>query len=451
MFDSLSSNHSFVVLSSSYRPLKERMSLPSPPVKSFLHSLVIHPVSNKFISSFQALCGIDIATGRIKNYTLYYLFKFSSMTGDEMFALLPLIIWFAFPVAIRVIMDFVLLLLSGQILKDIFQLPRPPEFSKRIIKQIKPTTKSTPSDTRSSRKTNANKVVDQKEYDEEVIHVVKVEKSYETEYGLPSTHALSAFLPLTALYTLLHHKIPFHWGWWFAAWGNIALISMSRLYLGVHSPTDIIFAIVMGISITQTTRVYGNVLDEFICSTNGGAIVLLTLLTSFITVYPRAMPWRAAYGGAATIFGTWFGVFLGFQIGIRFIPHVIRELYRSSVIQPANIWYNSHLFPTASNDGIQYNREMLSSTSLWLRLITGTTFLLIVKLLSKYGASVVFMWLANNGYIKPRLGEDRDVLGQPVPLKQSYGVEVNVRLVSYICVGCSAVLGSALLWHYSKS
>lgn len=296
-----------------------------------------------------------------------------------------------------------------------------------------------------------------------MIHVVKVEKSYETEYGLPSTHALSAFLPLTALHALQQYYVPFHWSWWLAAWSNIALISMSRLYLGVHSPTDILFAIGMGVIITQTTRVYGDSLDAYFCATSGGAVTLATLMLAFNTVYPRAAPWRAAYGGAATIFGTWWGVFAGLNAGMRYLPHAIRELQRSSLVQPAQAWYLSHLFASgvesdySVNSGggddlimSKYSRELLPASVQWRRLALATAFLLAVKLLSKHGAAAVCLRLARRGLVRPRAGEERDALGQPVALAQSYGVEVSVRVVSYVCVGCGAVLGASLVWVWGQ-
>jgi hypothetical protein len=202
----------------------------------------------------------------------------------------------------------------------------------------------------------------------------------------------------------------------------------------------------MGVLITQTTRIYGNQLDEFICSTNSGAIALLVLMLCFNTIYPRASPWRAAWGGSSTIFGTWYGVFQALHIGLRFFPDAMRELYRSSFVQPKHVWYNSYLF-NHDNDSDSHNRETLSANSQWSRLVVGTAFVLTVKLVSKYGATALLMWLSRKGFIQPRKGEDRDVLGQIVPLKQSYGVEVSMRLVSYVCVGFSSVLGCAFVWH----
>ena len=65
--------------------------------------------------------------------------------------------------------------------------------------------------------------------------------STETTYGLPSGHAMVS----TTLWGLLAAHLK-RWWTWAAALALIGLISLSRLYLGVHFPTDVVAGWVFG-------------------------------------------------------------------------------------------------------------------------------------------------------------------------------------------------------------
>ena len=66
--------------------------------------------------------------------------------------------------------------------------------------------------------------------------------STETSYGLPSGHAMVS----TTLWGLLAAHLK-RWWTWAAALLLIGLISLSRLYLGVHFPTDVAAGWVFGV------------------------------------------------------------------------------------------------------------------------------------------------------------------------------------------------------------
>ena len=90
--------------------------------------LVSHRFSNKFVSDFQSFCGLR-ADGNVQNKPLYFFFKTASLTGEEIFALLPILYWFAIPLGFPLGTNFGFILTIGQITKDLLLLPRPPVVS----------------------------------------------------------------------------------------------------------------------------------------------------------------------------------------------------------------------------------------------------------------------------------------------------------------------------------
>lgn len=66
----------------------------------------------------------------------------------------------------------------------------------------------------------------------------------ETSYSFPSGHAMSAiaFYGLLAL-VLWHHR---HYGWAILAGIWVPLVALSRVYLGVHYPSDVLASLTLG-------------------------------------------------------------------------------------------------------------------------------------------------------------------------------------------------------------
>jgi sphingosine-1-phosphate phosphatase 1 len=71
--------------------------------------------------------------------------------------------------------------------------------------------------------------------------VVRLEKKWELEYGMPSTHAVvGAAVPFaTIIFTASRYQYPIELGF-VGAFAWCSLVCMSRLYLGMHSVLDII-------------------------------------------------------------------------------------------------------------------------------------------------------------------------------------------------------------------
>jgi undecaprenyl-diphosphatase len=66
------------------------------------------------------------------------------------------------------------------------------------------------------------------------------------EYGFPSAHACNTFGMAMFLYCVMRPK---RWGFTLAFFAWAAIMSYSRIYLGVHYPLDILGGAILGVSI----------------------------------------------------------------------------------------------------------------------------------------------------------------------------------------------------------
>jgi hypothetical protein len=143
--------------------------------------------------------------------------------------------------------------------------------------------------------------------------VVRLERHYETEYGMPSTHAMnSVAMPWTMVYLA--------WGRFTGNWG-LALgaavawtlaCTLSRLYMGVHSPADLITGLGLGGALLALHVAYGAAIDAWVLQSE-----LVPILVPFVAAivmfwYPRpATPrWVSTPGDTAIIVGVATGVSL---------------------------------------------------------------------------------------------------------------------------------------------
>ncbi|XP_074662657.1 sphingosine-1-phosphate phosphatase 2-like [Tubulanus polymorphus] len=171
-------------------------------------------------------------------HLLYYLFSFGANLGNEVFYCTFFPFWFwnvDSYVFRRVITLWFVTLYSGQVLKDIIRWPRPP---------------SPP--------------------------VIRMEKRYEKEYGMPSTHAMVGFIiPFALLYLTMHrYEYDFSIGLTICVcWTS--LVSLSRLYLGMHSILDIICGLMCSMAILPLGAPYLDIIDEFLLSSRYAPVVII--------------------------------------------------------------------------------------------------------------------------------------------------------------------------------
>ena len=114
-----------------------------------------------FIKSMQRMFGVDVVGEDHRKSNIYIFLRFISIMGDEGNALIAVLFWFNCTSCPTFIYTFGLSCLFGQYLKDIFQIPRPTCDKSTGIRCL--------------------------------------EEGFNTEYGMPSTHVITSFLPSSIL------------------------------------------------------------------------------------------------------------------------------------------------------------------------------------------------------------------------------------------------------------
>jgi len=165
----------------------------------------------------------------------------------------------------------------------------------------------------------------------------------ETSFGVPSNHAQSA----TVVWGILAAYLRKWWSWLITVL-LILLIGLSRLYLGVHFPHDVVLGwLIGGLILWLTLRFWGPV-TAWVKKQSAGWQVIAAFLVSLIVfllplipfIWLKATNWQppqewAAYAtqaisflGAATSAGTLFGLLVG-----------LVWLARQSGFQTKGLWW----------------------------------------------------------------------------------------------------------------
>lgn len=194
-------------------------------------------------------------------------FRFASMLGEEVtfVLLLPFLWWhFVTELAESVVFLWCFSCYLGHMLKDLLQLPRPYAHT-----------------------------------------VTRLEHHYECEYGLPSTHAIAATtLPLCIALYCYRHTVSDPYVYisiGLAFWISVCL---SRMYLGVHSPSDLFWGTVVGVGCFY---LWVNVNEhvDYVLDTSPIQVMMAmpVVLAALLAVYPAPPQWTNSYGDTATILG----------------------------------------------------------------------------------------------------------------------------------------------------
>ena len=106
-------------------------------IRLLILSIVTHPSSIRFISDFQYICGVskNKKTNAIHtNLIIHFFFKFASSLGEDIFYCIPFLIWIAIQLSKSFLTNFFIILITGQLLKELFKIPRPCNINSNLNK-----------------------------------------------------------------------------------------------------------------------------------------------------------------------------------------------------------------------------------------------------------------------------------------------------------------------------
>lgn len=213
----------------------------------------------------------------IENKFLYYLFSFGTELGNELFYItfFPFFIWNVDAyVGRRLIIVWVWVMYLGQCAKDVIRWPRP----------------SSPP-------------------------VVKVEMFYNSEYSMPSTHAMSGTAIPLELFLLTYGRweYPFTMGL-VLAFSWCLLVCLSRIYMGMHSILDVIAGFLFSLLILVVFQPALDVIDNFNVSCQYAPLIIISLHLGMGLFSFTLDTWSTSRGDTAQILGSGAGIALGSHV-----------------------------------------------------------------------------------------------------------------------------------------
>lgn len=142
--------------------------------------------------------------------------------------------------------------------------------------------------------------------------VARLETHYQAEYGMPSTHAMNAWcMPWFIVYLA--------WGRVHPAWlpGMLLLAvawttatTMSRLYMGVHTPADLWVGSALGLVTLALGIALHDAVDAFLLHSPWVPLVLPPLALALVAIYPRPAHWVNSPGDSTIAVAAGTGVAL---------------------------------------------------------------------------------------------------------------------------------------------
>uniref|UniRef100_A0A1A8UZM2 Sphingosine-1-phosphate phosphatase 1 n=1 Tax=Nothobranchius furzeri TaxID=105023 RepID=A0A1A8UZM2_NOTFU len=317
----------------------------------------------------------------IENRLLYYLFTFGTELGNEFFYItfFPFIIWNveAF-VGRRLIMVWVWVMYLGQCTKDVIGWSRPA---------------SPP--------------------------VVKVEVFYNSEYSMPSTHAMSGTAIPFALFFMTYGRweYPSTLGFSLAlCW--CLLVCSSRIYMGMHSVLDVIAGFLYSLLILLFFLPALDLIDGFNLTCRYAPLIIISLHLGLGLFSFTLDTWSTSRGDTAQILGTGAGVALA--------SHVNHYL---------------GLLPDPTPDQLPFTMPVISASLVGvalLRLVLGVLVLVATRALMKLLTIPLVCWV----FGVPS-GDTRKA-------RQHMEVELPYRYLVYGTVGFNVLFLVPLLFSYVR-
>ncbi|XDC57422.1 hypothetical protein R6Z07M_008604 [Ovis aries] len=234
-----------------------------------------------------SLTGEEGQLAHVSNWPLHYLFCFGTELGNELFYILffPFWIWnLDALVGRRLVVIWVLVMYLGQCTKDIIRWPRPA---------------SPP--------------------------VVKLEVFYNSEYSMPSTHAMSGTaIPISMiLLTYGRWQYPLTYGLiLIPCW--CSLVCISRIYMGMHSILDVIAGFLYTILILVIFYPFVDVIDNFNQTHRYAPLIIIGLHLALGIFSFTLDTWSTSRGDTAEILGSGAGIACGshftYKMGLLLDP-----------------------------------------------------------------------------------------------------------------------------------
>lgn len=222
---------------------------------------------------------------------------------------------------------------------------------------------------------------------------------------MPSTHALGGLLPFAILFALGRNGISTSTEWWWLSVYYLLSVSISRLYLGVHSLLDICASVILGVPVMLILDACGEELEYMVFTHPWSIAIHILCILLFVYAVPRAAPWTASYGTSTQL----FGVFIGLAISMWFVRNHATLLL-------------DKLQETAFR-----NWNMDNFTIMLTKYTVGLVVVVITKVLLKEIPLVICKFMYHRGFLVEESKFGVDVQGNTVPLEKLYCIECNAR------------------------
>ncbi|RXN10518.1 sphingosine-1-phosphate phosphatase 1 [Labeo rohita] len=216
----------------------------------------------------------------IENKFLYYLFTLGTELGNELFyiSFFPFFMWNVDAyVSRRLVVVWVWVMYLGQCTKDLIRWPRPA---------------SPP--------------------------VVKVEMFYNSEYSMPSTHAMSGTAIPLSLFLMTYGR------WEYPVLLGLSLIiswcvlvCLSRIYMGMHSILDIIAGFLYSLLILAVFSPALDIIDNFNRTHPYAPLLIISLHVGLGLFSFTLDTWSTSRGDTAQILGSGAGIALASHVNYR--------------------------------------------------------------------------------------------------------------------------------------
>ncbi|XP_050457248.1 sphingosine-1-phosphate phosphatase 2-like isoform X2 [Cataglyphis hispanica] len=218
----------------------------------------------------------------ITNSFWYYLFLFGTKLGDEIFysSFIPFLFWnIDGAVGRKVVLVWAIVFTIGQGLKDMIHWPRP----------------ACPP-------------------------AVRLQNKWSQEYGMPSTHAMIGFaIPFSIVLFTMNKYIYSSFIGYFSALVWCILVSMSRLYLGMHTVLDIVVGLILTILLMIPLVPLVDITNSYIITSFWLSAILIMVSIAVIVYYPLSDKWTPTSDTAMAVSvtaGIYMGAWLNYYTGI---------------------------------------------------------------------------------------------------------------------------------------